>query len=138
MSTRPHKVRFHLANGPNFLKWQVKDAEGNVEFYEPTEVSLELTNCFLRNQRGTAEKIHEGADKTVCAWVECEKVEVTKYTEEPGLDHEGVKEINVNDLVNLHYNPRVLPFWNIYGVNVDGKEYDTIISLEKTLYIISP
>ena len=76
-----YKVRFHLGAGENFMKWQVKSPDGTVKFYKPEEVGILMTGCFLRNQKGTAEKIHAGANKTVCAWVEAQLVSVVPATE---------------------------------------------------------
>ena len=50
------KVRFHLAKGENYMKWQVKDANGDVQYLEPEQVSIKMYGCKLINQRGTAEK----------------------------------------------------------------------------------
>ena len=127
---RKYKVRFHLAPGENFMKWQVKDAEGNVSFYEPSEVSLKLCNCFLRNQPTTAKKIHDGANKTVCAWVECESVEV-------------VRSVKFKNGFHLAYNPRVMPNWflnneksKLHGKNLDGKEFREVLSSNRRLYLV--
>jgi hypothetical protein len=127
---RTYKVRFHLAQGENFMKWQVKDSEGNASFYEPSEVSLKLRNCFLRNQPTTARKIHDGANKTVCAWVECESVEV-------------VKMVKISKGYHLSYNPRVRPNWSLdniesfwHGENMDGKVFYEVLSSNKRLYSV--
>lgn len=121
-----YKVRFHLAAGENFMKWQVKDADGNVKFYEPSEVSIRLFGCFLRNQKGTAEKIHAGAHKTVCAWVEAEDVVVMPVEEE--LVSEMV------EFTKAAYNPKVAPNWVIDGENADGRELPLVISEGRSLY----
>mgnify|MGYP005687380891 CR=1 FL=1 len=79
------QVRFHLGKGANYMCWQVKDfglnpaannGRGDIDYYAPSNVSLELTNCTLKNSPTTARKIYEGNHKTVCAWVECDMVDV--------------------------------------------------------------
>jgi hypothetical protein len=102
-----YQVRFHLGKGENHGKWQVKSMAG-VRYYDPATVSLTLLDCQLRNQRGTAQKIFDGANKDVCAWVDCNDLLVDGATEVHG--------------VPVSYNPRVAPHWrNGAGENIDGK-----------------
>ena len=112
------------------MKWQVKDEEGNVSFYEPSEVSLRLRNCFLRNQSGTAKKIHQGISKVVCAWIECESVEVESF-------------ISITKGFNLSYNPRVNPYWRMnnenspcHNENIDGKLFPEVLSSDRKLFSV--
>lgn len=116
------KVRFHLAKGENYMKWQVKDANGDVQYLEPEQVSIKMYGCKLINQRGTAEKIHEGENKTVCAWVRCERIEVT-----------GDRPVDTGQKVS--YNPKVLPYWVQDGRNVDKKEYDTLVTNNRHIFV---
>jgi hypothetical protein len=60
------KVRFHLGRGPNYQRWQVRFGDNPPEYFDPEDVILEMHNAVLRNQRGTAEKILNGENKT--AW----------------------------------------------------------------------
>lgn len=118
------KVRFHLAQGPNFMKWQVKDNKGKVSYYAPEKYSLSLYNAKLRNQRGTAEKIYGGANKTVCAWIDCEQVIATAHAS---------PEIDPNK--ELRYNPRVAPHWlDIDQYNVDGQEVEKITTIGRKVF----
>ena len=131
MGTRRYKVRFHLAQGVNFMKWQIKDtADGHVSYYYPSKASLRLKNCKLVNRPTTAQRIHDGAHKTVCAWIECESVEA----EIPKRVTKGFK---------LSYNPRVKPNWELqnqdsmwHGENIDGKEFGEILSSNRSLYSV--
>jgi len=116
------KVRFHLAQGVNFMKWQIKDNKGNVIYLEPSEVSLSLHNCKLVNRPSTAKKIHEGAHKTVCAWIECEGYNINKPP-------------TVVDNQIVTYNPRVTPNWVLNGENVDGVIYEEIETLNRALHL---
>ena len=72
-----YKVRFHLARGKHYMHWQVKDKDGNNEYYDPAEVTLIMKECKLHNQPNATKKILLGENKRPCAWVICEKVEVT-------------------------------------------------------------
>lgn len=113
------QVRFHLAAGENFMKWQVKEG-GRVSYYDPETTNLVLFNARLRNQVGTAKKINEGANKTVCAWVECDRIELT----EKPVHREAVL-----------YNPRVAPHWRDGNHNnIDGVAFEKLVSVNRTLY----
>ena len=68
-------------------------------------------------------KILNGEHKTVCAWVLCNSI-----------------EINYDKLIpdngqQLKYNPRVLPFWNMDGVDMDGSKIKEIYSVDFKLNI---
>lgn len=111
-----YKVRFHLAQGENFMKWQVKNVRtGDVEYLEPEKYTIAMHVCKLRNQKATAEKINEGANKTVCAWIECEKVLITKREiPESPIDWE------------LRFDPRIKPQWTDGSGegDYDNQEFD--------------
>lgn len=118
------KVRFHLGEGVNKFKWRIEDTKkGTHEFLVPEEVTLVLTNTFLRNQKGTAQKIFDGANKTVCAWVECDGVLIRD-------------RVNIVGKQRLNYNPRVTPNWVVNGENADGNSYDQLISVGRKLFTI--
>lgn len=117
------KIRFHLAKGKHYLKWQVKYPSGAVRYYNPDEVTLVLENAFLRNQKATAKKIHEGAHKTVCAWVEADSVTIREGASEPS-----------NRCVRVGYNPRVTPTWMIEGEIADKTSHPFIYSCGRTLF----
>ena len=111
------KVRFHLAKGENFMKWQVKCGD-EVEYYSPSVVQLQLENCKLRNQPSTAKKIHNGANKTVCAWIECDKVTVHPLAD-------GFPD--AQDF--LYYNPKVRPYWHCsQKENKDNATYGQLVT----------
>ena len=111
------KVRFHLAKGQNYMKWQIKEKNGLTYYYDPDQVNMILENCELHNSRKTAEGIFNGGNKTVCSWIECDRVFV--YNAVGDTDYEN----------QLSYNPRVKPNWvDSEGNNVDGKRYDKIVT----------
>ena len=119
---RQFKVRFHLGNGENYMKWQIRDNEGNVNYYNPEEVSLKLEDCFLRNQLGTSTKIFKGKiKKTVCGWVECSNVVIREAQEVKG--------------VHLKYNPKKSPHWWLNDEIVNGQSFSEIVSSNKSLYV---
>lgn len=117
------KVRFNLGAGKNYMKWKVEYPDGKIEYHHPTDVQLVMSECTLRNHKGTAQKIFNGANKTVCAWVLCKEIEIR--TENFEKDNEQ----------RIRYNPRVQPNWVYNGEIVDGKKFDSIISVDYGLYI---
>lgn len=113
------KVRFNLGAGKNFMKWKIEHSEGTI-YLEPSEVFLRMTNARLRNQKGTANKIKEGANKTVCSWVLCDTVEI-------------ISEAYIGSQVR--YNPRVNPFWmDAEGNNIDGTTHEVLYTNIKNIY----
>jgi len=118
------KVRFNLGRGKNYLKWKVTSPSGSVKYYDPNNVSFLMENCKLVNQQGTAKKIHDGANKTVCAWIECE----TFYACRP------YNELPTN-ATKISYNPRVQPNWVCDGEIVDKGRYDRLYSFENGVYM---
>lgn len=85
-----------------------------------------MMRCKLSNNAKQAKKIFQGESKNVCAWVLCEDIRIT-----------GVPQEDLLDTSRLKYNPRVKPYWNYKGVNVDGKEFVCIESRGNKLYVNS-
>ena len=106
------------------MKWQVFDLKHNVKtYYSPDEWSLVMGDCKLGNHPSTAKKIHEGADKTVCAWISCERV--TPASTAP----------KTNDLTNFKYNPKKNPHWfTDNSSNVDGMTFKTMVTKNRKVY----
>ena len=103
-----HCVRFHLGNGPHKGHWQIR-SQGRVEYHDPAAANLEMRGCRLVNSPAVAKRIHDGEDKTPCAWIECESVEARP------------SEAASGELVR--YNPRVSPNWIFRGANADGTRF---------------
>jgi hypothetical protein len=120
---RDFKIRFNLSRGANYMKWKL-EYDGHVEYYDPQHTQLILLNCKLHNNRATAEKIHAGENKSVCAWVRC-----------GGLNILHDNDIDMRKGKQLNYNPKKKPFWSCGNKNVDGKEFKTIYSNGKQLYV---
>ena len=117
------KVRFHLAKGRHYQKWQISQ-NGVVSYFDPSTTVLRMTGCQLHNQRKTAEKIFFGKNKTVCAWVRCDNVEVMPQL--PNAVPEG--------WVRVKYNPKTAPYWVVDGVNRDGAKIAELVSDGRGLY----
>jgi len=126
--SRMVKVRFHLARGANFKTWQVID-NGVVRYYDPDAVCLRMFGCRLKNRRRVADKIFAGEDKTVCAWIDCERVEVGDSSSLETRDNQNI----------LSFNPKVVPYWVRDGEcaeNLDGMVFSEIISRGRRLIVI--
>lgn len=123
-----YKIRFHLAKGDNFMKWQVK-APGMVEYHRPEERQIAMFNAKLKVQPAAAKKIHEGACKTVCAWVECEDYQV--------LGQSDLVKPNVNDFY-VRFNPRRNPNWVDLADNIlNNDEYSLLMTQDRSLFVVT-
>ena len=70
----------------------------------------------------TAEKIHAGADKTVCAWILCDSIFLGQNVKLPA----GGTQVK--------YNPRVQPNWLAGEAVVDNESFDSIWSDGRKLF----
>lgn len=117
-------IRFNLAKGKTFMKWKVETAN-NVLYLDPSEFKLAMKGCKLKNRRATADKICDGANKTVCAWIVCSELHIHQTSSE---DKQIMKHRP------LFYNPRVCPYWtNSNGDNLDGEEVRGIVTFGSKL-----
>lgn len=115
------KVRFHLAKGINYKKWQITHGK-KVEYVDPEKTSLKLINCKLKNKKNIAEKIFQGQNKTVCAWIECEKIEISS------------KE---NNSYQIFYNPKIAPFWRDHqNNNLDNQQFEIIFTKLNQVFVL--
>ena len=131
-----YKVRFHLGRGKNFMKWQVTSnlntgdgtgAKHVVSYVNPQENQLAMLGCKLSLQPTAAQKIHDGANKTVCAWIECEAVQVL-----------SVNRLKPNEQdYRIKFNPRQSPNWTDgYNNIVSGNEYEILFTNDRTLWVV--
>lgn len=117
-----NKVRFNLGRGSNYKKWKIENTVTKDYIHiDPEEVSLTLINCTLKNNKKRSKQIFEGANKSVCAWVLCEKILVNPP-----------KKIKGD---SIRYNPRVAPYWSHNGKNVDDKHYDVLNTNGKNIFV---
>jgi len=131
-----YKVRFHLGRGKNFMKWQVTSnlntgdgtgAKHVVSYVDPLDNQLAMLGCKLSLQPTAAQKIHDGANKTVCAWIECESVQVLE-----------VNRLKPNEQdYRIKFNPRQNPEWTDgYNNVVSGNEYEILFTNDRTLWVV--
>ena len=117
------KVRFNLSRGKNYMKWKVEYPDKTVEYHDVSEVQLVMSNCKLKNYKNVAEKIYNGANKEVCAWVLCEELSIKQ---EDFLKDEGYDRVR--------YNPREIPHWVYKDEMADGVAFTSLISIDYGLY----
>lgn len=124
------QVRFHLGRGANYMCWQVKDNRNKgIEYYAPSTCSLELTNCTLRNSPSTAMRIYNGNAKTVCAWIECDMVDVN-YKKDPSFTRPPIKNMD-----KYKYNPKKHMHWfTKRNNNADDKNLKKMHTNNRSLY----
>ena len=124
---RDNRLRFHLAVGPNHMKWQLRNKkEDLLEYYNPDEFSYTIRNGKLNNSRKVAERIHGGENKTVCSWISFES------------GSEDLSDFNRQPTVRVSYNPRLKPYWTSWDydeINLDGFEGDMYIT-NKSVYVL--
>jgi len=118
------KVRFNLGRGQNYMKWKVQYTDGSVEYHSPSEVQLVMDDCILKNYKSVSQKIFEGGNKTVCAWVLCKSLAIKK--------NDFIKADTIGERVR--YNPRVTPHWMLNDENVDGRALEKLFSVDFGLY----
>lgn len=122
------KLRFHLGAGENFGKWQLTFEQDKKKLYiDPERQSIILKDCKLVNQKSTAKKIHEGAHKTVCAWIEGTLVDISLLST---FDTRNKDRLDV-----ASFNPKKNVNWtNKNGNNIDGLFIEKIQTLERKVY----
>ena len=120
------KVRFNMGRGKNYMKWKIQYPDGKIEYHSPTDVQLLMHDCVLKNYKTVSQKIFEGGEKVVCAWVLCKSLAIRK------------SEFIQGDLVGerIRYNPRVTPHWMLNDSNVDGMSVDKLVSVDFGVYKI--
>ena len=128
--SRGYRIRFHLAKGEHFMHWQVKNLDTKeVNYYDPAEYSLSLSNCTLKNQRATAEKIHAGENKSVCAWINADHVTVQV---------EACRLATIKGQDRFMYNPRRATYWMDHeGRNMDNMSFTDLVTVGRTVGIPS-
>ena len=128
-----YKIRFHLGRGDNFMKWQVKtlvsDGTDIVQYFEPQKYQLAMFDAKLKVQLGTSKKIHEGACKTVCAWVECEELQI--------LGTADLIKPAENDFY-VRFNPRHNPNWtDRYSNIMNDEKFDILVTDDRSIFVLT-
>lgn len=121
------KVRFNLGAGKNFMKWKIQYPDGKVEYHSPNDVQLLMQGCTLKNHKKVAQKIYEGGEKVVCAWIVCSSIKVITTNIANELDTILFGE-------QIKYNPRVTPHWMLNGEVVDNLVLTKLVSVGKGVY----
>lgn len=125
-----YNVRFHLAKGKNYMKWQVRNGK-SVRYYDPNVCQLELSGCKLINKVNKAKKVHAAGVHDVSGWVKCEEVMLRK---------DFYASLPVANLEKLYYNPIRDPHWrresDANEFIWDDTEYATLITDGKQVHIL--
>ncbi len=120
------KIRFNLGKGKNYMKWKIQYPTGEIEYHSPADVQLLMHDCNLKNHKKTAQKIFDGGEKVVCAWILCKSLAIKK------------QDFIQADLTGerVRYNPRVTPHWMLNDENVDGLHVDKLVTVDYGVYKI--
>lgn len=95
-------------------KSKIKSGSNDI-LVDPQTHMIVMRGCYLHNSATRAEKIHTGAiHKERCAWITCDSFEIV-----PLEDIEGDE---------IKYNPKVNPFFDLNGENVDKKEFEMLVT----------
>lgn len=120
-----YRLRFNLSAGKHFMHWQLKN-RGEVSYFKPDEVTIRAYNITLRNNPNISQKIFDGAHKAVCAWIDCEFIDISP-----------VENIDSAGLTHLSFNPKNFPHWTLlgenYGWNLDGKYIGNIVTIGRSV-----
>jgi len=130
------EVRFHLAPGVNYGKWQIKIIRNgkkvHIHYIDPNSVQLELVNCKLINKVNKAKKVNAAGVKDVSGWIKCDDF-ITRGSFWP------LEPID-NSLEKLYYNPIKDIHWrresDACEFDWDNSEYATLITSGKQVYIL--
>jgi hypothetical protein len=117
-----YKVRFHLARGENYMKWQISKDKEKPNYVDPDQFRIVMKGCLLKNNKRLAKEIHQGQNKKVCAWILCESIELFDTM---GSTPTGMK---------ITYNPRRNPFWTDGISNLDDRRCSQISSKGRELF----
>ena len=130
-----YKIRFHLGRGENFMKWQVKylgteyGGDDEVQYVDPAKRQIAMFNAKLKVQLGTSKKIHEGACKTVCAWIQCDEVQV--------LGQPDLIKPAENDFY-VRFNPRHNPNWtDRYSNIMNDEKFDLLVTDDRSIFVLT-
>lgn len=121
-----YKLRFNLGRGKNFMKWKVTYPNGEANYFDPDKVRILIKDGTLRNYRTVAERIHEGANKTVCAWVRAKHLEVFPLTDTMTPVHGEC----------IRFNPRLAPYWtDSTDKNIDDQTFARMATDGRRLFV---
>lgn len=101
------------------MKWQITKGQSRI-YVDPAIHSIIIYDGRLVNKVKMARRIFEGANKSVCAWIEASSYEIVDRAQ---FDKDSYFEVPVA------YNPRVVPNWQDFrGANIDNQNFGLIIT----------
>ena len=117
-----YRVRFHLAAGPNFRRWQVRGPGRSVVYHDPDSVSLILRECRLVVRPAAAARVHAAGVKDVCGWIAAESVEAVAPFEAAGA--------------SVKFDPITSVHWYVGGMVADGLPLPVLVTSHRR--VVSP
>lgn len=123
-----YKIRFNLGRGKNYKKWKIVNPDKTIQIIDPRDFNILLMNATLCNNKKSALKIFNGANKSVCAWIEAEEIMIQSS------NNKFIEGIDLKE--EISYNPRVKPYWQYKGGDCDNKNFESIITKENKVFIV--
>jgi len=124
------EVRFHLLNGQNYRKWQVKVMKGrkkiSAHYFDPSEVQLEMRGCRLANDLKKAMKVHKEQSKDVTGAVHCQEISLVH------VPTEGLERLFYNPIKNVHWRREA----DEGEFQWDGTEFQTLVTGGRQVYVL--
>ena len=118
------KVRFNLSRNKYYKFWKITYGKDNSVYYDPKFFDIVMKKCKLKNHRKTADKIFCGANKSVCAWIECDEVKIISRQEITNISEK------------ISYNPRVAPYWrNGKNEDIDNFNYEELVGISGEVFL---
>ena len=103
-----YRIRFSLTKGENYRKWRVVDTFNNtVEYYDPDITFMYLYDCVLHNRPHIARTIFNGDNKLVCAWIDCDNIDIRNNDNKCDV----IDYIVGENGYEITYNPNIYYHW---------------------------
>jgi hypothetical protein len=121
-------IRFNKGKGKYFRHWRIKDLiNKTVEYCNPEFFTIQMYDCVLTNNKGTAEKVFATQRRDVCGFVRCKKFKILQKC-----------AIQTDCLGELLYDPKVTPFWrkNNEENSFDNSKYKELITKGRRIFIV--
>ena len=122
-----YEVAFHLAAGDYKNMWQIKCPDGSIKYRDPATTQLKMVKATFRNRPNEARKIQEGGNKTRCAWVQADDVQIRDLTK--------CEEVPPTDWTYVRFNPNVSEYWHINDRIMDYENVDVAYTHGRGVYI---
>jgi hypothetical protein len=93
-----------------------------------------MLDCSLYNNRRVAQKVKDSGSKDVCGWIKCKSVILYDQQDQNWTDsYDSLERLSYNPINDIHWRRS----GDDGGFNWDNSEYDSLITCNKNVYILS-